>query len=1445
MHSSAYLSPTSADESNSSGEPSEDASEPTQRRTAEGQTTASIPHPAGSGTLVGICAGGAFEQGEPGAGMVLDEAGANGSTPSPNGVSNRPPASSAHFPLGTAPQHRTATNQNANYDYLENDPSLRGLSGLDLLSLSASIVSDQDALERRASITAGSGTNSMNQPRQASPAGSAPLPPHSSYQPPRWYYGYAYHSRGPPTSEIGRLTPRQLMYLQQCFVVHKRKPASDTIGFVARVANISLNVASAWLERAESDLANGVADWADEGELMLLGLRNRAQSGQPTSGQPTSFASPAPVREQSVICAAPSSTERAISGRRSRVNTTPSAVSESSARRASLASTTLTNTLVESPSTKRRVTLSPVKTRRQSSAGGPAPSTAAPLANADVAVKNEFDEAVRTPVKRGRKRKIPTADAGEDIHDADDTDYSPGNALKPKKAKRTRGEAKQHEDDSFEDICVSTTPAKTPRRKAAVEAKQQLEAYSKADIIFPQQPHQSELKSIQVQEAWCLSTKFKDYEKCRACIRKNGDTCRFKDFRAFKKVGGKLVYGPYFLAADPGDQAPGDEQMATGELLARPIPTPESEEYILKTTAKAFQNLIGREYDFLSRQPVKYCRPPMSGVRQSCDVCQTSIFNAHWMCCVCGMELCSDCFDGWNEGEPQKRKGVTINACSYKRMHRKDQMIVVYRLAMEKVKAGLEDAKKWMVAEVTPAPSILPSSNVMQNLEEPLPFDIFADSGNYLRINVASASIPEFQSRWRNGEIVVVGGLLDRIKADWSPQFFLEKHGEDITDIVDCKTGAVFPMSVGTFFKGFLNREERHMHPKSKEEMILKLKDWPPTTDFETKFPEHFEDFMQLLPFKPYYHRSGELNLAPRLPYRFVPPDLGPKMYNAYGSDDGENGKGTTNLHLDMADAVNVMAYASDPPRRPTGESSTAEEPIRPAAAVWDIYAYKDLPAIRVFLKKYAEEQNFAYDEPVHDQRFYLNSTLRERLWREHGVRGWRVYQNPGDAVYVPAGCAHQVCNYRDAIKAAMDFVSPESVEKCEGLTHEFRLLGHTHRRRADLLQLKTIFWHAWWSCQENLKRWKGESPQRKKLRRGGNQEAAGDHGHEGLAGSSSNVKGKQKAAREQGSGAADGRAPPTTRRTSDIATLESIREVKAEGGPPPSSPRASVTGATAFDKALDLSSPSFTVPAEKETPKTTRGRKRKSFGGSEEQGADAVTLRKEKKSRVDERGGGGSSPRKEKISGGEGRVDGGSSPRKEKKSQTEEMEEAKAPHHRFKLKVIGWPAKPSNPTAAAASEEQETTAPPSSTELPADVSVDAAEPAVAYVEKEHTEALADASPLEPTENTGKQSVVSTDEPVSPLSGQVRPPPPPEGSAKQLAEGGATPNAEKELAQSVVSADPAVSSVQPDASPLPHTDEGEKRLAQAMAPPNLASSSISQHIPPPEPVPGDVPSDEH
>jgi len=87
---------------------------------------------------------------------------------------------------------------------------------------------------------------------------------------------------------------------------------------------------------------------------------------------------------------------------------------------------------------------------------------------------------------------------------------------------------------------------------------------------------------------------------------------------------------------------------------------------------------------------------------------------------------------------------------------------------------------------------------------------------------------------------------------------------------------------------------------------MLKLKDWPPSDEFENLLPRHCDEFIRCLPFQGYSDpQSRILNLAAKLPPHVIKPDLGPKTYIAYGTRE-ELGRGdsVTKLPCDMADAV-------------------------------------------------------------------------------------------------------------------------------------------------------------------------------------------------------------------------------------------------------------------------------------------------------------------------------------------------------------------------------------------------------------------------------------------------------------------------------------------------------------------------------------------------------------
>lgn len=47
--------------------------------------------------------------------------------------------------------------------------------------------------------------------------------------------------------------------------------------------------------------------------------------------------------------------------------------------------------------------------------------------------------------------------------------------------------------------------------------------------------------------------------------------------------------------------------------------------------------------------------------------------------------------------------------------------------------------------------------------------------------------------------------------------------------------------------------------------------------------------------------------------------------------------------------------------------------------------------------------------DSIHDQSWYLDEELRDRLLKEYGVHGYTIVQCLGDAIFIPAGAPHQV----------------------------------------------------------------------------------------------------------------------------------------------------------------------------------------------------------------------------------------------------------------------------------------------------------------------------------------------------------------------------------------------------------------------------------------------------
>jgi lysine-specific demethylase 3 len=117
-------------------------------------------------------------------------------------------------------------------------------------------------------------------------------------------------------------------------------------------------------------------------------------------------------------------------------------------------------------------------------------------------------------------------------------------------------------------------------------------------------------------------------------------------------------------------------------------------------------------------------------------------------------------------------------------------------------------------------------------------------------------------------------------------------------------------------------------------------------------------------------------------------------MYNAHGNIN-DAATASTQLHMDMADALNILMHAEP---LPDG---------KPGGTAWDLFRAQDSDTIRQFLRTQFPERQV--DDPIHGQEIFITDELRLKLWQTHGVKGYRVYQRVGEAVMIPAGCAHQV----------------------------------------------------------------------------------------------------------------------------------------------------------------------------------------------------------------------------------------------------------------------------------------------------------------------------------------------------------------------------------------------------------------------------------------------------
>lgn len=485
--------------------------------------------------------------------------------------------------------------------------------------------------------------------------------------------------------------------------------------------------------------------------------------------------------------------------------------------------------------------------------------------------------------------------------------------------------------------------------------------------------------------------------------------------------------------------------------------------------------------------------------RALCDFCSTTIFGGSWVCKECGREICLDCIYHHDPDTPPLISGKKnldalrrLTRCCSKslpKIHKPSDQMPTSIFTRRFLEESLYDLIRFALSADIDIESMLPdgvSETVNREAQAlpPLPGQLDDEAqikeGQRRDVNNASESFgnstdtqkpPEsngvpihtvkrvhshdldnakFDHMWSQGEPIVADNTLERFKLNWTPRAFIKRAGNDPCLIQDCQTDMLEKSTIGKFF------EQYKLPAAQRTENVPKLKDWPENQRFRDRCPDLFDDFNDALPAGDFARTDGVYNIFGHFPINTSAPDLGPKMYIAHAANDGPDGFGSTRLHMDIADAVNVLLKSSS---LPNGE---------PGCAAWDIYKAEDADKLRAFLnEKYFD---ITVVDPIHAQRYFLNSELRKELYEKTGVYSFRIYQHPGEAVFIPAGCAHQVSNISDCIKIAVDFVSPHNVERCAKVMRELRDENVVKVWKADVLQFFNTMWYAWLSCSAKSK---------------------------------------------------------------------------------------------------------------------------------------------------------------------------------------------------------------------------------------------------------------------------------------------------------------------------------------------------------------------------------------
>ncbi|KAJ8688786.1 hypothetical protein PTI98_013536 [Pleurotus ostreatus] len=304
-----------------------------------------------------------------------------------------------------------------------------------------------------------------------------------------------------------------------------------------------------------------------------------------------------------------------------------------------------------------------------------------------------------------------------------------------------------------------------------------------------------------------------------------------------------------------------------------------------------------------------------------------------------------------------------------------------------------------------------------------------ANDHRHIPIIEGECGLSDFDYLWIRGLPFV---CRDGVRPDgkWSSDYLAACFGPDSCTLVDCEE----PYGTREDIVDSFLRSMSTSGPN-----VWKLKDYPTDTSFKLKAPIPARAFQRALPVREYTSEYGRLNITNFFPANYTCiPDLGPKLYAAMTSRQN----GSTRLHIDISDAVNIM--------------------VDDGKALWHIFSSEHLEILKEFIiseLRDEKQQSFSRIDSISSYHVYLTDEHLETLKARYNVRPFTFEQHHRDVVFIPAGCAHQVSNITPCAKIAMDFLAPQSLQRCIKVDRNLRTCRQTNK---DTLELSLLLFHCW-----------------------------------------------------------------------------------------------------------------------------------------------------------------------------------------------------------------------------------------------------------------------------------------------------------------------------------------------------------------------------------------------